>query len=100
MYLLVIDFKFKILYLTFKCLDGQAPNYLINLITIRRQSRYSLRSNEAPLLVPPSTISTVLCWVIVHCSQLHLVSGIDLIPKWRIVVTWPSMPRFHADHPE
>ena len=27
----------------------------ITLITIRRQSRHSLRSNEAPLLVPPST---------------------------------------------
>ena len=66
--------KFKILYLTFKCLDDQALNYPINLITIRRQSRYSLRSNEAPLLVPPS-ISTVLHWVIVHSSQLHLVSG-------------------------
>ena len=25
---------------------------------------------------------------------------IHLIPKWRIVVTCPSMPRFRADHPE
>ena len=35
--------KFKILLLTFKCLYGQAPNYLIDLITIKH-SRYSLRS--------------------------------------------------------
>ena len=39
--------KFKILLLTFKCLYGQAPNYLIDLITIKKQSRYSLRSNES-----------------------------------------------------
>ena len=40
--------KFKILLLTFKCLYGQAPNYLIDFITIKKQSRYSLRSNELP----------------------------------------------------
>ena len=39
--------KFKILLLTFKCLYGQAPNYLINLITVRKQSWYSLKSNES-----------------------------------------------------
>ena len=38
--------KFRILLLTFKCLYGQAPNYLIDLITIKKQSRYSQRSNE------------------------------------------------------
>ena len=42
--------KFKILLLTFKCLYGQAPNYLIDLITIKKQSRYSLRSNESIFL--------------------------------------------------
>ena len=46
--------KFKILLLTFKCLDGQAPDYLIKLITARSQLRYSLRSSEGLLLVPPS----------------------------------------------
>ena len=45
--------KFKILLLTFKCLYGQAPNYLIDLITIKKQSRYSLRSNESILLELP-----------------------------------------------
>ena len=39
--------KFKILLLTFKCLYGQVPNYSIDLITIKKQSRYSLRSNES-----------------------------------------------------
>ena len=28
-----------------------------------------------------------------------LTSNIHLIPKWRIVVTWPSMPHFCADLP-
>ena len=31
---------------------------------------------------------------------LFSLAAIHLIPKWRKVVTWPSMPRFHADHPE
>ena len=45
--------KFKILLLTFKCLYGQARNYLIDLITIKKQSRYSLRSNESIFLELP-----------------------------------------------
>ena len=45
--------KFKILLLTFKCLYGQAPNYLIDLITVKKQSRYSLRSNESIFLELP-----------------------------------------------
>ena len=35
--------------------------------------------------------------------QIHsaeCTERIHLIPKWWIVVTWPSSPRFHADHPE
>ena len=39
--------------MTFKCLYGQAPNYLIDLITIKKLSRYSLRSNESILLELP-----------------------------------------------
>ena len=46
--------KFKILLLTFKCLHGQAPDYLIKLITARSQLRYSLRSSKGLLFVPPS----------------------------------------------
>ena len=45
--------KFKILLLPFKCLYGQAPNYLIDFITIKKQSRYSLRSNESIFLELP-----------------------------------------------
>ena len=44
---------FKILFLTFKCLYGQAPTYLIDLITIKKQSRYSLRRNESIFLELP-----------------------------------------------
>ena len=39
--------------MTFKCLYSQAPNYLIDLITIKKLSRYSLRSNESMLLALP-----------------------------------------------
>ena len=39
--------------MTFKCLYSQAPNYLIDLITIKKLSRYSLRSNEYILLELP-----------------------------------------------
>ena len=37
--------KFRILLLTFKCLYGLAPNYLIDLVTIKKQSRYSNESS-------------------------------------------------------
>ena len=36
-------------------LYGLAPNYLIELISIKKQSKYSLRSNESLLLELPST---------------------------------------------
>ena len=64
--------KFKILLLTFKCLYGQAPNYLIDLITIKKQSRYSLRSNESSIFLelPGNQLLAI-----VHFSQLHLISG-------------------------
>ena len=44
---------FKILFLTFQCLYGQAPTYLIDLITIKKQSRYSLRTSESIFLELP-----------------------------------------------
>ena len=47
--------KFKILLLTFKCLYGLAPNYLIVLIRIKKRPRCSLRSNDSLLLELPST---------------------------------------------
>ena len=39
--------------MTFKCLYSQAPNYLIDLISFKKLSRYYLRSNESILLVLP-----------------------------------------------
>ena len=45
--------KFKIPLLTFKCLYGHAPNYLIDLITIKKQSKYYLRSNDSIFLELP-----------------------------------------------
>lgn len=43
---------FKIVILTFKCLRGLAPQYLVDLIAVAAQSRYNLRSRNATLLVP------------------------------------------------
>ena len=72
--------KFKILLLSFKCLYGQAPNYLIDLITIKKQSRYSVRSSQMSLcsssyhaLRPIQLLATV------HSSQLHLISGMHYL---------------------
>ena len=45
---------FKIVLLTFKCIYGLAPQYLVKLISIRTNSRYSLRSCDSLSLTPPS----------------------------------------------
>ena len=44
--------EFKIVLLTFKCLYGLAPQYLVDLTAVATQSRYNLRSGNATLLVP------------------------------------------------
>ncbi|XP_068748994.1 uncharacterized protein [Montipora capricornis] len=44
--------EFKIAQLTFKCLYGLAPQYLVDLIAVAPQSRYNLRSRNATLLAP------------------------------------------------
>ena len=44
---------FKILLLTFKTLHGMAPNYIRDLLTIRAQGRYSLRSKSSIVLDVP-----------------------------------------------
>ena len=43
--------QFKIVLLTFKCLYGLAPQYLVDLIPVAPQSRYNLWSRNAALLV-------------------------------------------------
>ena len=45
--------KFKILVITFKAIHGLAPEYIIDLIGIKRALRYSLRSNNELLLELP-----------------------------------------------
>ena len=46
--------QYKVLLITFKALHNQVPIYIKKLISVRKQSSYSLRSNQAPLLVVPS----------------------------------------------
>ena len=43
--------QFKIVLLTFQCLYGLAPQYLVDLIAVAPKSRYNLRSRNATLLV-------------------------------------------------
>ena len=45
--------RFKILIFVFRAIHGLAPSYLSDLISIRKQSSYNLRSNNELLLVPP-----------------------------------------------
>ena len=45
--------KFYYSLLTFKALHGMAPNYNRDLLTIRAQGRYSLRSNNSIVLEVP-----------------------------------------------
>ena len=72
--------KFKILLLTFKCLYGQAPNYLIDLITIKKQSRYSVRSNQMSLCSSSyQALRPIQLLATVHSSQLHLISGMHYL---------------------
>ena len=44
---------FKILLLTFKALNGMAPDYIMELIKIRKHARYSLRSNSGIIISHP-----------------------------------------------
>ena len=45
--------QFKILLITFKAIHGLAPAYLIELITLKTQCAYNLRSTNELLLQPP-----------------------------------------------
>ncbi len=46
--------SYKILILTFKAIHGLAPDYITNLISIKKKSTYSLRSNGGLLLNQPN----------------------------------------------
>ena len=46
---------FKVLSLTYKSIHGQAPQYLSDLIKIKEQSRYNLRSSSELRLALPAT---------------------------------------------
>ena len=45
--------EFKVVLMTFKALHGLAPTYLRELITIKENSGYNLRSNKGLLLSQP-----------------------------------------------
>ena len=45
--------NFKLLLITFKALYGMAPNYIVDLLNIRKKGNYSLRSNDSIMLEYP-----------------------------------------------
>ena len=53
--------QFKILVITFKAIHGMAPDYICNLISIKKKSRYNLRSEDTVRLDPP------------HCKLLSTI---------------------------
>ena len=58
--------EFKIVSLTFKCLWGLAPQYLVDLIAVAAQSRNNLSSRNATLLVPTNSrcLPTLADWAL------------------------------------
>ena len=51
--------SFKMLVLTYKCIHGEAPSYLSDLITRKPNSSFNLRSNYVPLLLQPRRTNLV-----------------------------------------
>ena len=45
--------NFKLLLITFKALYGMAPNYIADLLNIKKKGNYSLRSNDSIMLEYP-----------------------------------------------
>ena len=45
--------NFKLLLITFKALYGMAPNYIVDLLNIKKKGNYSLRSNDSIMLEYP-----------------------------------------------
>ena len=73
--------KFKILLLTFKCSYGQAPNYLIDFITTKKQSRYSL-GQMSLYSSSDQALRPIQLLAIVHSSQLHIISGMHYLRQF------------------
>ena len=74
--------KFKILLLTFKCLYGQAPNYLIDFITTKKQSSLSLKGQMSLYSSSYQALRPIQLLAIVHSSQLHLISGMHNLQQF------------------
>ena len=70
--------KFKILLLTFKCLYGLAPNYLIDLISIKNTPLGQM----TPYYLSYLALKPVQPLAIVHSSQLHLIFGMHYLQQF------------------
>ncbi len=46
---------YKIMIMTFKAINGTVSDYISDLVTLKPNSRYSLRSNDKFFLLPPSS---------------------------------------------
>ena len=63
---------FKILVLTFKAIHRLAPPYISDLISVRSNSSYNLRSNGSLLLEPPKRENARYAWrqiLLCHCTM-------------------------------
>ena len=80
--------EFKIVLLTFKCLYGLAPQYLVDLIAVAAQSRYNLRSRNATLLVPAN----------VRCLPTLGDRAFQSTKLWNNPIFWRRSETFWASH--
>ena len=58
--------EFKILLITFQVLQGSAPKYLIDLISVLSPSHYDLQRNNKGILLSTLSVSQKLPWGIDH----------------------------------
>ena len=80
--------EFKIVLLTFKCLYGLAPQYLVDLIAVAAQSRYNLRFRNATLLVPAN----------VRCLPTFGDRAFQSTKLWNNPIFWRRSETFRASH--
>ena len=70
---------YKIIITTFKCLHNTAPHYLSSLLSVQKNSKYGLRSNNQFLLSRPNVGYN--WWSGVHCCRTQAVEYITTNSK-------------------
>ena len=70
---------YKIIVTTFKCLFNTAPHYLSSLLSVQKNSKYGLRSNNQFLLSRPNvkTLATIDDWAFIAAAPKLTLRNID-----------------------